>query len=91
MNPIDDAFEYFKQMCMRDTTQIDEIIENAKQMDQSDKIDKIKKESYMSICDSSKKIIENLSNNLIKIPDKIKHEIISNVTEIYDSAQTWMK
>ena len=64
--------------------QIDEIIENAKLMDQSDKIDKIKKESYMSICDSSKKIIDNLSNDLIKIPDKIRNDIISNVTEIYD-------
>jgi molecular chaperone DnaK (HSP70) len=64
--------------------QIDEIIENAKQMDQSDKIDKIKKESYMYICDSSIKIIDNLSNDLVKIPEQIKNEIISNVTEIYN-------
>ena len=66
------------------SVQIDEIIENAKQMDQADKIDKTKKESYMSICDSSKKIIENLSNDLIKIPEEIKNLVISNVTEIYD-------
>jgi molecular chaperone DnaK (HSP70) len=65
-------------------SQIDEIIENAKQMDQMDKIDKIKKESYMSICDSSKKIIDNLSNDSIKIPDDIRNAIISNVKEIYD-------
>ena len=64
--------------------QIDEIIENAKQMDQIDKIDKIKKESYMSICDSSKKIIDNLSNDSTKIPDDIRKTIISNVKEIYD-------
>jgi hypothetical protein len=53
-------------------------------MDQSDKIDKIKKESYMSICDSSKKIIDNLSSDLIKMPDNIRNDIISNVTEIYN-------
>lgn len=65
-------------------SQIDEIIENAKQMDHSDKIDKFKKESYMSICDSSKKIIDNISSDFIKVPPQIKNEILSNVKEIYD-------
>lgn len=63
-------------------TQINEIIENAKFMDQCDKIDKIKKESYMSILDSSNKILENLSNDSIKIPIEIKKTIIDNVSEI---------
>ena len=67
--------------------QIDDIIEKAKQMDHADKIDKIKKESYMSIYDSSTKILENLSNDYIKIPDEIKQTIISNVNEIFE----WIK
>ena len=67
--------------------QIDLIIENAKQMDQFDKTDKLKKESYMSIFDNSKKILENLSDNSNKIPDEIKHIIVTNVTEIFD----WIK
>ena len=67
--------------------QIEEIIENAKEMDQSDKIDKTKKESYMTICDNSKKILDNISGDYIKIPENIKQQILSNVNEIYD----WIK
>jgi len=66
---------------------INEIIENAKQMDKIDKIDKLKKESYMTIYDNSIKILDNLSNDLIKLPTSIKQTIISNVSEILD----WLK
>lgn len=62
--------------------QIDQIITNAKQMDAIDKIDKMKKESYNSIIDSSNKILENLSEEYIKIPEEIKQTIITNVKEI---------
>ena len=67
--------------------QIDQLIANAKEMDQIDKIDKIKKESYDSILDTSNKIIENLSGGLIKIPIEIKNTIIDNVYEILN----WLK
>jgi molecular chaperone DnaK (HSP70) len=62
--------------------QIEQIIINAKQMDSIDKIDKIKKESYNSIMDTSNKILENLNNDFIKIPEEIKQTIINNVNEI---------
>lgn len=62
--------------------QIDQIIANAKEMDTIDKIDKMKKESYNSIIDSSNKILENLSGDIIKMPEEIKYTIISNVKEI---------
>ncbi len=67
--------------------QIDLIIENAKQMDQIDRIDRMKKESYLSLIDSSKKIIENVSEGEIKIPEDTKNEIIENVKEIL----TWLE
>jgi molecular chaperone DnaK (HSP70) len=62
--------------------QIEQIIINAKQMDEIDKIDRIKKESYLSLIDSSKKIIENISEDSIQIPQDIKNEIIQNVQDI---------
>lgn len=62
--------------------QIEQIIINAKEMDSIDKIDKIKKESYNSILDSSNKILENISGDSIKIPEEIKQTIITNVNEI---------
>lgn len=67
--------------------QIEQIIYNAKLMDQNDKIDKNKKESYITIIENSEKILENLSGNTIKIPQEIKENIISNVSEILH----WLK
>lgn len=60
--------------------QIDEIILNAKLMDQKDKIDKFKKESYLSLIDSSNKILENIIT--IEIPLEIKEIIKNNLDEI---------
>lgn len=62
--------------------QIEQIIANAKSMDQVDRIDRMKKESYMSLIDNSKKILENISSEYIKIPIEHKNEIYQNVTEI---------
>lgn len=67
--------------------QIDQVIANAKEMDQIDKTDKIKKESYNSIIDSSNKILENLSGDTVKIPPEIKQTIIDNINEIL----MWLK
>jgi molecular chaperone DnaK (HSP70) len=67
--------------------QIEEIIENAKKMDQQDRIEKFKKESYISLIDSSNKIIENLNSNDIKIENELKENIKNNVFEIL----TWLK
>ena len=62
--------------------QIEQIITNAKNMDQIDRIDKMKKESYLSLIDSSKKIIENLNSNEVQIPLNTKDDIVNNVQEI---------
>ena len=67
--------------------QINQIIENAKQMDKIDKIDKIKKESYISIYDNSLKILDVIDNDSIKIPDDIKYTITTNINEIF----SWIK
>ncbi len=67
--------------------QIEQIIASAKQMDQTDRIDKMKKESYLSLVDSSKKIIENVSGENIQIPQDIKESVISNVNEILEWLQ----
>ena len=66
-------------------TQINDIIENAKIMDEIDKIDKTKKEHYITLFDNSNKIIDNLKT--ITIPGDIKDIIIENVTSILD----WLK
>jgi len=67
--------------------QINELIENAKKMDYHDRIDKFKKESYISLIDSSNKIIENLSSSDIKIENELKNDIVNNVNEIL----SWLK
>ena len=56
-------------------------------MDQIDRIDKMKKESYLSLIDSSKKIIENINSEILQIPLEIKEQIIENVQEIIDLNQ----
>jgi molecular chaperone DnaK (HSP70) len=68
--------------------QINDIIENAKLMNNIDKIDKIKKESYQTITENCKKILDNLSSDLIKIPEDIKQVIITNVKDILEWIQS---
>ena len=64
--------------------QIQKIILNAKEMDQIDKIDKLKKEYYLSLIDSSQKIIENINSENLQLSQDIKNSIINNVQEILD-------
>jgi molecular chaperone DnaK (HSP70) len=66
---------------------IQEIINNANILNEKDKIDKFKKESYLSILDDSLKILENINTATIKIPDDIKEDIITNLNEIIN----WLK
>lgn len=62
--------------------QIEEIIEKAKSMDQADRIDKMKKESYILLIHNSQKILENVSAPTVKIPPDVKTLIMTNVQEI---------
>lgn len=64
--------------------ELNKIIENAKVMDQIDRIDKMKKESYLSLIDSSKRIFENVNSSEVKLEENIKIDICSNVKEILD-------
>lgn len=64
--------------------QIDKIIESAKHMDQIDRIDKMKKESHISLIDSSNKIIENIKSEKLQIPEDTKQSIIYNIEEILE-------
>ena len=66
---------------------IQEIINNANILNEKDKIDKFKKESYLSILDDSLKILENINTSTIKIPSNIKDDIINNLNEIIN----WLK
>ena len=64
--------------------ELDKIVSNAKAMDQIDRIDKMKKESYLSLIDSSKRILENINSSEVKLDPSIKSDISSNVKEILD-------
>jgi molecular chaperone DnaK (HSP70) len=64
--------------------ELDIIVENAKKMDQIDKIDKSQKESYLSLIDSSKRILENINSSEVKLDEKIKLDISSNINEILE-------
>jgi molecular chaperone DnaK (HSP70) len=67
--------------------ELDKIIENAKKMDFIDRIDKMKKEYYLSLIDSSKRIIENINSVDVKIDEKIKKTICETITNIL----TWLE
>jgi molecular chaperone DnaK (HSP70) len=64
--------------------ELDKIVENAKKMDQIDRLDKMQKESYLSLIDSSKRILENINSSEVKLDLNIKAEISSNVKEILE-------
>jgi molecular chaperone DnaK (HSP70) len=64
--------------------ELNKIIEKAKMMDNIDRIDKMKKESYLSLIDSSKRILENINSNEVKIDENIKNGISENVKEILE-------
>ena len=62
--------------------QINKIIENAKIMDDIDRIDCTKKKSYLSLIETSNRIIENVNSDTIQIDIDEKEEIIKNVTHV---------
>jgi len=64
--------------------ELDKIVENAKKMDQIDRLDKMQKESYLSLIDSSKRILENINSAEVKLDSNIKSDISANVKEILE-------
>lgn len=68
--------------------ELDKIVENAKKMDQTDRLDKMQKESYLSLVDSSKRILENINSPEVKLDNNIKSDISANVKEILEWLNT---
>jgi len=66
--------------------ELNKIIDNARQMDEIDRIDKYKKESYLQLIENCKRILENLVSEELKITETIKNEVKENVEEI----ETWL-
>jgi molecular chaperone DnaK (HSP70) len=64
--------------------ELDKIVENAKKMDLVDRLDKMQKESYLSLIDSSKRILENINSPEVKLDQNIKSDISANVKEILE-------
>jgi molecular chaperone DnaK (HSP70) len=62
--------------------ELEQIIDNARKMDDLDRIDKYKKESYLQLKDYCLRILENLNNANIKFKEDMKQEVIDNVNEI---------
>jgi molecular chaperone DnaK (HSP70) len=62
--------------------ELNKIIENARQMDEIDRIDKYKKESYLQLKENCKRILENLASDELKITETIKNDVKENVQEI---------
>jgi molecular chaperone DnaK (HSP70) len=66
--------------------ELNKIIDNARQMDEIDRIDKYKKESYLQLKENCKRILENLASEELKITESIKNEVKENVEEI----ESWL-
>jgi len=62
--------------------ELNKIIDNARQMDEIDRIDKYKKESYLQLKENCKRILENLISEELKITEIIKNDVKENVEEI---------
>jgi molecular chaperone DnaK (HSP70) len=62
--------------------ELEQIIDNARKMDDLDRIDKYKKESYLQLKDYCLRILENLNNANIKFKEDMKQEVIDNINEI---------
>jgi molecular chaperone DnaK (HSP70) len=67
--------------------ELNKIIDNARQMDEIDRIDKYKKESYLQLKENCKRILENLISEELKITEIIKNEVKENVEEI----ESWLE
>ena len=66
--------------------ELNKIIDNARQMDEIDRIDKYKKESFLQLKENCKRILENLASEELKITEIIKNEVKENVEEI----ESWL-
>jgi molecular chaperone DnaK (HSP70) len=66
--------------------ELNKIIDAARQMDEIDRIDKYKKESYLQLKENCKRILENLVSEELKITETIKNDVKENVEEI----ETWL-
>ena len=66
--------------------ELNKIIDNARQMDEIDRIDKYKKESFLQLKENCKRILENLVSEELKITEIIKNEVKENVEEI----ESWL-
>jgi len=62
--------------------ELNKIIDAAREMDEIDRIDKYKKESYLQLKENCKRILENLVSEELKITETIKNEVKENVEEI---------
>ena len=62
--------------------QLDKIIENAKIMDKIDREDKTKKMFHFNLIDDCKKILDNITNEELKIDIDTRNIIIKNINEI---------
>lgn len=67
-----------------DKEQLNKILENAKLMDNIDRIEKFKKQSHFNLLSSCNKILTNINNDELKIPVEDKTSIINNVNEIIE-------
>jgi hypothetical protein len=61
--------------------QLDEIVSNAKKMDSVDRMDKLQKESHLTLLDSSLRILENISSPEVKLDSSIKEQISEKISE----------
>ena len=62
--------------------QLDKIIENAKLMDKTDRLDKAKKMFHFNLIDDCKKILDNIKNEELKIEQDTRETIIKNIKEL---------
>ena len=62
--------------------ELEKIVENAKKMDVIDRLDKMQKESYLSLIDSSKRILENINSQEFKLDTNKKLDISQNIEDI---------
>lgn len=67
---------------------IQQIIENAKIMDNNDKVECIKKQSYLNLIDNCHRIFENIASPSNEITEDGKKLIIKEITEILEWLQS---
>jgi molecular chaperone DnaK (HSP70) len=61
--------------------EVDKIIEKSKLMDNIDRIERTKKQSYSNLINNSFKILDNLKTSELTMPEELKNKLIENITE----------